>query len=385
MSFSDSNKTSDDDRTEVVLCDEPTGRQANVIQRSDGNNALATDATVTVEQLFGRDPLPDTFFTITAAGAIGDTVRVQVAATTADSTSPDRDLAAVDLTYTLVAADVGDEVQLADNIVSYLNAQAAWDNAYLKADRVGGDLRAIIHVTSTEFAMSGEFAERPNAGDFSVTPSGTTTVNVGFDNIIARGKATSLARDPDNPHRLGVLGISGSVTVTPGAIADLFIEFAENASYTPPRDMLQDGSSTPIDFQVINTDTDHDVFIDILRFSAVASSIKFQQFLAIPTLSNGITVSIKSEDETKTLTARPIVNSEDFLDLFDFGGTEGNIVSQPSSHHLKASWVFENPFPLRASGTYSSDEYIKVTINDDLTSTSLSQLEMVVKGFQKEV
>ena len=310
-SLTDSNTTTEKDRAEVVLTDETSDRRANIVQRSDGNNALATDATVTVEQLFGRDPLPDTFFTILTAGAIGDTVRIQVAATTNDSTSPDRDLAAVDLTYTLVAADVGDEVQLAENIVTYLNGQSSFENAYLKADRVGGDLRAIVHITSTEFSMSGEFAERPNAGDFSVTPSGTTTVNVGFDNIIARGKATSLARDPENPHRLGVLGISGSVTVTPGAIADLYIEFAENASYTPPRDMLQDGSVTPIDFYVTNTDTEHDVFIDTLRFSAVASSIKFQQFLAVSTLTNGIDVEIRSEDQVKILTARPIVNTED--------------------------------------------------------------------------
>ena len=381
MPTSNWDTTTGSDRQEVVLTDETSGRQANIIQRSDGNNALATDATVTVEQLFGRDPIPDTFFTITAAGAIGDTVRIQVAATTNDSTSPDRDIPAVDLTYTLVAADVGDEVQLADNIVAYLNSQASFGNAYLDADRVGGDLRAIIHITSTEFSMSGEFAERPNAGDFSVTPSGTTTVNVGFDNLVARGKATSLARDPDNPHRLGILGISGSVVTTPGAIGDLYIDFAKNGT---SRNMLVDGSTTPVDFTITNTSTDSDIFINLIRFTCVASSIKFQQFLAIATLTNGITVEIKSEDITTTLTAKPIVNSEDFLDIFDFGGTEGTIVSQPSSHHLKATWIFENPFPLRISGKYSVDEYIKVTINDDLTSTSLDQLEFVAKGFEKE-
>lgn len=381
MGISNFDKTTDSDRPEVVVTDETSGRQANIIQRSDGNNAVCTDATVTVEQLFGRDPLPDTFFTILTAGAIGDTVRIQVAATSNDSTSPDRDLAAVDLTYTLVSADVGDEVQLAENIVSYLNGQASFDNAYLKADRVGGDTRAIVHITSTEFSMSGEFAERPNAGDFSVTPSGTTTVNVGFDNITARGKATSLARDPDNPHRLGILGISGSVVTTPEAIGDLFVDFAE---YSSSRDMLVDGSVTPVDFTITNTDTDNDIFINTLRFTAVAGSIKFQQFLSIATLTNGITVMIKSDDIVTTLTAKPIINSEDFIDIFDFGGIEGTIITQPSGHHLKATWVFDNPFPLRQSGEFTTDEYIKVTIADDLTSTSLDQLEFIAKGFKKE-
>ncbi len=97
-----------------------------------GKNRLLTDAVVTVEEIFGQDPIPDSYFTIDAAGAIADTVRLQVAATTGDTTTPDRDIAAVDETYTLIAADVGDELELRDNIITYLNGQSGF-NASLKA------------------------------------------------------------------------------------------------------------------------------------------------------------------------------------------------------------------------------------------------------------
>lgn len=85
-----------------------------------GKNKLETTASISgsiVDR--GRDSKPDSYFTITAAGAISDTIRLQLVATIGDTTSPDRDIAAVDETYTLVAGDVGDELQLRDNLVTF--------------------------------------------------------------------------------------------------------------------------------------------------------------------------------------------------------------------------------------------------------------------------
>ena len=380
-SLTDNNKTTDKDRAEVVIVGEDNDRQVDVIQRGDGKNAIAADTTVTVEEVLGQDPLPDTFFTITNAGAVDDTVRIEIAATANDSSSPDRDLPAVDVTYTLVAGDVGDEIELANNIVSTLNADSDFQNAELKADRVGGAFRAIVHITSKEFSLSGEFVERPNAGDFDVTATGTTTVNVGFDNLVSRGKPTSLARDPDNPHRLGILGISGSVVTTPQAIGSRYLEFFENGG-SP--DMLVDGSSTPVEF-TIPLVADQDIFITQVRFYGGGNGIKFGQFLSksgAGGLTNGITIEIKSDDEVIMLPE--VKTTEDFKNKFAFQLTNAfKLDVQSGADQFISIFNPQVPFVLRAPGTFTSDDYIKIAINDDITA-GVASLEALAAGFKKE-
>lgn len=348
-----------------------------------GKKKLLTDATVTVEEVFGQDPFPDSYFKITQAGSIGDTVRLQVAATTADPSAPDSDITAVDLTYTLVSADAGDEFTLRDNIVVYLNAQSSFINAFLKAQKVK-DI-PIVHITSTKRSMSGEFYERPNGGDFNVTTTGVTTVSLGFNDFKARGKSTSLARDPDSPHRLGILGISGSVLVTPGSIENLYIE---NAKSSGSADMRVGGSlGTPVVF-TIPLNATKSVFIQEVRFYGGGNSVKFEQFLSKSGsggLSNGIKVEIKSNNFVTTL---PIIKTtEDFKNKFSFGGggpgATFRIDIQAGADQVAAAFIPEVPFVLKKVGTFPTDDYIKVFVQDDLSS-GLSELEMIVRGFLRE-
>lgn len=349
------------------------------VELSNGKNRLITNATVTVEQVLGSDPLPDSWFRINAAGAINDTVRVQIAGTNNDSTSPDRDVAAVDLTYTLIADDVGNEEKLRDNIITYLNSQTSFKNAFLKAQKV--EDRAIIHITSTKFSLDGEFYERPNSGDFNVTTTGTTSVTLGYNDFVGRSKATSLARDISNPHRLGILGISGSVTVTPGEVADIYIENAVNGGSS---NLLVNGSVTPVVFLLPTTDT-KDIFIQELRFYGQGNGIKFGQFLSKPGaggLTNGVKVEIKSDDSSIIL---PLYKTtEDFKNKFAFG-TAANfrIDIQSGSDGILAVFTFDNPFAVRATGTYVVDDYVKVTIQDNLTS-GIAKFEFLAKGFEKD-
>ena len=44
---------------------------------------------------------------------------------------------------------------------------------------------------------------------------------------------------------------------------------------------------------------------------------------------------------------------------------------------------FDNPFIVRATGTFSTDDYVKVIIQDN-TLQSIDRLKMRVKGFEKE-
>ena len=272
-----------DELSEVSIADPTSGLKANVTLDA-GKNKLETLTSISATVERGRDSKPDTFFKITNAGAIGDTIRVQLAATSGDTSAPDRDIAAVDVTYTLIAADVGDELKLRDNVIIFLNAQANF-NASLVAEKVKN--RATVWIQSEFFSLSGEFYERPNAGDFAVSVTGTTTVTLGFDNFIARAKESAAQPDPDSPHLQSVFGISGSVTTIPAPIAKRVISFFE---FSGSADMRVDGSVTPKIF-TIPLSTIDDIFVTQVRFFGGGNGIKFGQFLSqnIP-LTNGIKI-----------------------------------------------------------------------------------------------
>ncbi len=88
---------------------------------SGGVNYLATqtEVEVTVEELLGFDDYASTFFTITNAGAIDDTVRVQI---------PDT---SVDVTSTLTATEAGDAEATAELISNDLNADGTFNVKFI--------------------------------------------------------------------------------------------------------------------------------------------------------------------------------------------------------------------------------------------------------------
>lgn len=344
-----------------------------------GKTRLGVDAqvNVTVNELLGKDPLPDTYLDVTAAGAIGDTVRVQVAGINKDTTTPDRDYPAVDVTSTLTATEAGDEIALAELIVSDLNADTNFQNAELIAAAITKGRRAIVHITVTEesFSLEGEFSERPTAGDVSVSVTGTTTVTLAFDTIISRGKVVSLARDPENPHRLGILGIAGSVSALPGNIGNLFEEKAKNGSSS---DLLVDGT-TPVTFTV-SASADNDIFIESLHFYSVAAgTMKYLQFLAknVP-LTNGVLVKITSSGGAQK-TLFPLKVTEDFENLFATDPSTSSLTQLPSANNLSA---VRRPSGVILLQKGSSDK-IEVVIQDDLSAGVASTFEFFARGFVK--
>ena len=348
------------------------------VELISGKNRLLTDATVTVEQLLGNDPIPDSWFRIIDTGAEDDTWTISVAATTADPSSPDRDVAAYSKVFTVQASEVGDEIALRDRIVTELNSDTNFKNAYLKANKVTD--RAVVHVTSTKYSLAGEFYERPNAGDFNVEVTGSADVQIGFNTLESRGKATSLARDPDNPHKLGILGISGSVSVTPGEISQRVFTYAMNGGSST---LLVNGSVTPVIFSV-DPIADFDIYVTQIRFFGGGNGIKYGQFLSKGgTLTTGIQVDLKSDDSTFSF--EKIKSSEDFKNVFSAPNTaDFRIDVQSGADQFIAIFQPSSPFPLRATGTFTTDDYIKVTVNDDISS-GISSLKCAIIGFKKEV
>ena len=379
--YFDSNKTGNLDESQVSIID-PVSGQGATVTLAGGLGKLETNQTISVVTTSGTDPLPDNAFTVTNAGGIGDTFRVQIPATTFDPTSPDRDLPAIDVTTTITSSEAGDEVAAAQLIVDDLNADSNFLAGELKAFLIKSE-RAIVHITlHKKFSLETEFYERSN---LSVDVTGSATVVIldldGKQGIKSRNKPNSLGRDPDNPHRLGVQAISGSVSVTPGEVSDLFIE---NAKSSGSANLLVDGSSTPVNFTVPSV-ADKDRFVQELRFYGQGNGIKFGQFLSksgAGGLTNGIQVTIKSDDDSLIL---PIYKTtEDFKNKFAFGdGSNFRIDVQSGKDEFIAIFVFNNPFPIRANGTFSTDDYVEVRIRDNLTS-GVAVFEFLAFGFERE-
>ncbi len=354
------------------------GDRVSVTPDGFGANRMATDSVVTVVSQLGFDDIADTWFAIglftdsTGVGGAGDDIRVQIAAGDDATRYP-----AVDVTYTITAGDVADpfpEIEVATNVAAALNADATFKDQWT-ADTVKDN--GIVHITSD---LKAEMGERTGAGDFSVTPTGTTTISLGTGSIIERqNKTTSLARDAEDP-RIGILGISGNVLVTPGAIGDLHLGTAKNGGSS---DMLVNGSVTPVVFK-IPAIADHDIFISEMRFYGGGNGIQYTKFLSRAALTNGITLDIKSDDVNVSYPFS-IKTTEDFKNKFAWG-TAGNwaldLVS--GTDQFLATWVFDNPFPLRAVGTFPTDDALCVNINDNLTS-GIAELEFAAFGFSKDV
>lgn len=340
-----------------------------------GRHALVTDATVTVEQVFGQDNFADSWFFIKQTGALNNTWTISIAAGTSDVTAPDRDVAAYTKVVTVAAPEVGDEIKLRDKIIAALNADALFFPHY-KAAAIKDN--AAVHIESKYI---GEFGDRPTALDFNVVPSGTGVVffeSASNFTMIRRGKKNSGAKDPRDK-RLVTIGISGEVQAVPGAVGDLIVLNALSAG-SPT--MAVNGSVTPVVF-TIAADPDKDSFFQELRFYGNGNGIKFGQFLSLNVnLTNGILIEIKSDDILLTL---PVIKStDDMKHKFSFGEGSGfQLHVQAGRDDFMSSFSFSATFPLRKAGTFTTDDYIKVTVRDNLSALQL--LEFLGRGFKKEV
>lgn len=389
MPINDSNDTNglDHARIEINGIDGlAANRSVQTKVRSDGLTALVTDATVVVESTFGFDQQPDTFFRIIETGGAGTTWTIDIAGTSNDPTVPDRDVPAYQKIFTVVAGEVGDEIKLRNRIIQELNSDSIFrTTVYFKSEKATD--RAVVHIYSEKFSASGEFYERPNPNDFQVTIGGTPgdgVVIVGFDNVISRAKPVTISRDIDSPHRLGLFGITGSVNVTAKALSDLFIQEAQN---TGSSDMLVNASlGSPIDF-IIPAQTNKEVFVEDLIFDGQGSGIKFGQFLSksgAGGIVNGIEITIKSDDVETTF---PLLHAtEDFKNKWaalSGDGANFKLDIQSGKDEFLAILDFENPFLIRSAGTFPIDDFIRVRIQDNISS-GISRLNFRAKGFEKE-
>jgi len=351
------------------------------VELKEGKKRLLSDAIVTVEEIFGQDRFADCWLYMGTAddsygvGGVGDTVRIQIAAKDDPVLWP-----AIDVTSTVTQLMLDDdypEVELAKDIISDLNTDFNF-KLHFKAALIKDTSH--IHISAR---VRGEWGQRSTPQAFLVTTTGTTVVTAAQDKIVMQPKSTSLSRDPFDP-RVGILGISGTVSVIPGAIGNLYIEHPRETLLNSPEFNVLGTLATPRVFSIPLV-PGSDIFVKEIRFFGTASTIKFGQFLSINSpLTNGIKVEIKSDDDI--LQSDNIYTTEDFKHEWTFGGLF-QLDDQPGLADFLATFVFDTPFPIRAPGTFAEesgiDDYIKVDIRDNLSS--ITRLRALVFGFTQEV
>lgn len=356
----------------VSLIDENSGLAVK-IELIDGEPRLITGGVQSIESLRGQDPIADTWFFIgtegdsSGAGGIGDTVRVQIVAGDKPSLFP-----AVDVTTTLTANEANDETELANLIASNLNGDSDFSLVY-SARRIDLDA-STVYITSK---LPGPRGERPNIDDITVTTTGTTVVTRAFQNIIRRNKVTSLARDPANP-TLGILGISGTVSAAQGDVTNQIIEFATDSG---SEFMTVDGSGTPVNFFIPASATSERFFTS-LRFEALGNGIQFTNFLSKNnSLTNGVMVTLRSNNAEATF---PLIRTtEDFGSFFSRGPSDFDVFDVSGTDYFRSTLTFPAPFQIFKQGTFGTDDFIRVRVQDDLSS-GVSQFRFIGFGFERD-
>lgn len=163
-------------------------------------------------------------------------------------------------------------------------------------------------------------------------------------------------------------------TNVPQPIGNLFFDYAQNGSNI---DMNVNGSGSSIVYEVPPHPTD-DKVVSSLVFQAFDGGIKIDKFLGQNVeLTNGILIEVKSEDQVFTF--RPIKNTQDFDSLFSFGsGRSFELLFASGNDSMVARFGSDVPFILKPTGTFTTDDYIRVTIQDNISN--ISRLRFLAVG-----
>lgn len=335
----------------------------------DGIRKLATTKKVSVESLSGVQEAASNYFSFEDVST-GDTLRLEIDFTDA---SPN-----FDKTFTVLVGE--NRFSFAARVVLELNQDFINFQPYFKATQVKDN--SIIFIEAKTIAEAGSNVVQ---NSFRVTGSGTiaATLQRAFDDFIKRTsviQASKSARDP----RLAIFGIEGTVESRDASVEGLYVVQPYRDSNTSLIDMNIDADAgSGFKTFTFPMDTLNDIFVTEIRFFGKGNGIQFGSFLNLnSSLTNGILVEIKTDNNLITLPS--IKTTEDFADKFAFGGGDNfQLYIQSGADKFLASFL-ASAFPLRRTGTFGSgnDDYIKITIRDDIDQ--VSQLQAVVVGFLQE-
>lgn len=327
----------------------------------DGQRRLQTSATATVESLFGEAVFPFTAIKILDIGSNGDTIRVQI---------PDD---SVDVTTTKTASETTDN-DLAKLVADDLNADGTFSALYeaeVPRDSNIVCIQALLVQTLRE-----------DSGDVIATPSGGISLTLVWDTIKDQSLALALFPHPRDCTK-GTINVTGQIgVIETGRPPQRILLHTAGGS----EDMGVDGSVTPVEFRLSNNteyDGTQDFIVTELRIEATANTISntFSKYIGVNVLINGHTVQIRSGgvlDYDEDLLRVP-----DIFHAFAIGsGSRFQLEVGSGDDSLVA--VFSRPFVIDKVGTHATADDIIVTVNDDLSSSSIKRLQMSVVGFSED-
>jgi hypothetical protein len=149
---------------------------------------------------------------------------------------------------------------------------------------------------------------------------------------------------------------------SPRSVAGLFIEEFENAGST---DFNVNGSATPVEFTIPLSNDDR--AINSISLYGRDAGIKFGQFLAInQPLTNGVLIEIKSEDNVYQ--SSPLIITDDFRNKFAISPSDFAIDVFSNEDVFSVAFVSPAPFIIRNQNTFTTPDYVKVIIRDNLNN-----------------
>ena len=170
----------------------------------------------------------------------------------------------------------------------------------------------------------------------------------------------------DGKHRLLV-----DAQTSPVPLGQLFVENVLNG--TSPS--LAINGSAGVEFILPQIAVDR--IVSRISIYGRDNGIQYGKFLGLNSaITNGITVEIKSEDQIFTF--KPIQTTDDFRNKFCIVPSDFILNKESGDDAFTATFEPRAPFYIRGVGTFTTDDYIKIIINDNLNS--VNYLEGLVTG-----
>lgn len=162
-------------------------------------------------------------------------------------------------------------------------------------------------------------------------------------------------------------------SVTPATVDQLSYQLALNGG---SEDMTVNGSVTPVTFSV-DAIAGFEQIVTSIVFNAADNGFSMDKFLGENSaLTNGIQIDVQSEESEFSML--PIKTTQHFDSRFAFGaGRSWEVVYASGADSLVARFTPPSPFILKPSGTYATDDYLNIVIQDNLTG--ISELEAIVE------
>jgi hypothetical protein len=149
----------------------------------------------------------------------------------------------------------------------------------------------------------------------------------------------------------------------PEVLGNIVFEYAEHDGLI---NLNVNGATTPQEFLVQAKPTD--LIINTMIFECFCGNTRTDRFLDLNSeLTNGLLVEVKSEDSPFSF--KPIKRTGELDSLFSVGAFgDFKIIASSSGTYVSAKFGLSAPFIIKAAGSFAIDDFIKVTIRDNLSS-----------------